>query len=153
MLNKIFDLFAAQPDQAEANAQLDAEQMRVATCVLLLAVAGADNEFAPSECEQILDALKKRFELNQEDAEELLKVSQDSMEDSVDVWKFTNRINASCTNPEKIQIIEEIWRVIYADGAVDGHEDYMVHKLARLMNLTHPQLIDAKLKVRDEIQG
>lgn len=151
MLNKLFDLFGTKPD--EPDAELDADQVRVATCALLLAVAGADNEFAPSECEQIVETLRCRFELSQEDAEELIKVSQERVDESVDVWRFTNRINAACTNAEKIQIIEEIWRVIYADGAVDGHEDYMVHKLARLLNLNHPQLIDAKLKIRDEVNG
>ncbi|MCP4642028.1 MAG: hypothetical protein GY851_16415, partial [bacterium] len=51
------------------------------------------------------------------------------------------------------QIIEEVWRVIFADGRLDGHEDYLVHKLARLLNLNHPQLIAAKVKVMEESKG
>ena len=51
---------------------------------------------------------------------------------------------------EKRQIIEEVWRVIYADGALDAHEDYLVHKLAKLLNLNHPQLIEAKMTVKGE---
>ena len=51
---------------------------------------------------------------------------------------------------EEMEVIEEVWRVIFADGTLDGHEDYLVHKLAKLLNLTHPQLIEAKMKVRGE---
>jgi len=41
-----------------------------------------------------------------------------------------------------------VWDVVYADGKLDKHEDYLVHKLAALLRLTHKQLIEAKLKVK-----
>ena len=43
--------------------------------------------------------------------------------------------------------IEMIWQVAYADGRLDSHEDYLVHKLATLLRLDHKQLIEAKLKI------
>ena len=54
---------------------------------------------------------------------------------------------------EKQQIVEETWRVIYADGTLDGHEDFLVHKVSRLFNMTHGMLIDAKMRVLQEIRG
>jgi hypothetical protein len=37
------------------------------------------------------------------------------------------------------------------DGRLDKHEDYLMHKLSKLLNLYHGQLIDAKLRVlKDE---
>jgi uncharacterized tellurite resistance protein B-like protein len=44
--------------------------------------------------------------------------------------------------------LEEIWRIVYADGELSGHEDSLVHKLSFLLGLTHKQLIDAKLKAK-----
>jgi uncharacterized tellurite resistance protein B-like protein len=49
---------------------------------------------------------------------------------------------------EKLQIIENVWRIAYADGRLDKHEDYLVHKLATLLRLSHKQLIEAKLKAK-----
>jgi uncharacterized tellurite resistance protein B-like protein len=40
-----------------------------------------------------------------------------------------------------------VWRVIYADGKLDKHEDYLVKKIAHLLNLRHREMIDAKLRV------
>ncbi|MCL4693899.1 MAG: TerB family tellurite resistance protein [Candidatus Hydrogenedentes bacterium] len=151
MLDKLFKLFAIE--DAGAIETDPEEKLRMATCVILLEVAGADNEFSPEECEHIISALRQRFQLSQEDAEELIRVAQERRDESSDLWKFTNQINQACSNDEKIQIIEEVWRLIYADSVLDGHEDYLVHKLARLMNLKHPILIDAKLKVLKEIRG
>ena len=39
------------------------------------------------------------------------------------------------------------WLACDADGKLDKHEDYLIHKLAGLLRLTHKQLIAAKLKV------
>jgi uncharacterized tellurite resistance protein B-like protein len=43
--------------------------------------------------------------------------------------------------------------VIYADGSLTAHEDHIAHKLARLLNLTHPELIQAKVQVLDELRN
>jgi len=148
MLSRIVSLFAPA---ADVSAETHAERLRLATCVLMLEVAGADNEFSPGECEHIIATLKTRFTLNQEDAEELLKTAEARRAESSDLWKFTNMVNQACNNDEKIEILREVWRVIFADGNLDGHEDYVVHKLAKLLNLSHPQLISAKMAVREEL--
>ncbi|MCC6698784.1 MAG: TerB family tellurite resistance protein [Candidatus Hydrogenedentes bacterium] len=151
MLERLFDLFAVKP--AEGARETNDERVRLAVCVLLLEVAGADNEFSPVECERIVGTLRDRFGLAQEEAESLIRDAQERRDGSSDVWKFTNQINQGCSVGEKVRTIEEIWRVIYSDGTLDGHEDYLVHKLARLLNLTHPQLITAKMKVLGELRG
>jgi uncharacterized tellurite resistance protein B-like protein len=151
MLERLFKLFGVDETAPEG---IDPdEKLQMATCVILLEVAGADNEFSPVECEHIINALRDRFRLPQQEAEELIKAAQEERDESSDIWKFTNQINQACSNDEKIQIIEEVWRLIYADSILDGHEDFLVHKLARLMNLKHPILIEAKMKVLKEIRG
>jgi len=150
MLNRLKRLLAPAPQEEEVPS---VERIRMATCVLLLEVAGADDEFAPEECSRIIDIMRERFSLSQEEAEELMGASQHRRDESYDLWKFTNQINQTCTPQEKREIVEEVWRVVYADGALEAHEDYVVHKLARLLNLNHPQLIEAKMKVLREIRG
>jgi uncharacterized tellurite resistance protein B-like protein len=148
MLKHIRELFAPQN---EAPAVCTPERLQVAVSVLLLEVAGADSEFSAGECEKVIDLLRERFGLDQEDAEELIRVAQERREETYDLYQFTKQINECCSVSEKEQIIREIWRIIYADQNLDAHEDYLVHKLARLLNLTHQQLIEAKMDVREEL--
>ena len=150
MLSRFRRLFSQDP---VADAEPEPDRVRLATCVLLLEAAGADNEFSPEECSRIIAAMRDRFDLSQEEAEELIEASQDRRDQSYDLWKFTRQVNELCTVNEKLEIIEQVWRVIYADGALDAHEDYLVHKLAKLLNLNHPQLINAKMKVLNEVRG
>lgn len=151
MLSKLRELFATQGDARSGQAAPDeAERLRIATCVILLETARIDEEFSAEEKDHILQTLVRRFSLSEDDAHELMEASSESRRESVDLWSFTHQVNEACGTEEKVHIIEEVWRVIYADGTLDGHEDYLVHKLAKLLNLTHPQLIQAKVKVLDE---
>lgn len=128
----------------------DPRRLPLATCVILLEVAKADDEFADVERSHILHTLSHRFDLSHAEAKELIDAAAAQRDQSADLWQFTHTINDHCTREEKTRIIEEIWRVIYADGTLDAHEDYLVHKLAKLLNLSHPQLIAAKLAVIKE---
>jgi uncharacterized tellurite resistance protein B-like protein len=124
-------------------------RIRVATCAILMAVAGAD-QFTDEERSRIIEILRDEFSLTREDAEGLMAVAGKEVDKSIDYWGFANTLNQSLSDAERIKIMENIWRVIYTDGQLSGHEDLMVHKFSLLLNLTHEQMIAAKLKIRTE---
>jgi len=149
MLEKLSQLF--NPD-AKAEPELDNrdERIRVATCVLMLEVAQIDEEFTDDERDRILEILRQRYALSESDAAELMQAAQHKRDSSVDLWKFTNQLNTLCGEAEKIQIVEEVWRVVAADGGIHGHESHFMRQLSHLLNLAKPQVIEAKLKVLEE---
>ena len=121
--------------------------VRVAVCALFLEMAKIDGEFSASERDHVISLLKRQYGLSDEHVAELMAASHKGLKGSIDLWQFTNLINQNYSRDEKIQTIEMVWRIVYADGRLDKHEDYLVHKLAKLLRLTHKDLIDAKLKV------
>ena len=149
MLGRIFEVFSGKQALPEISRE---EKLESATCALLLEVAGSDDEFSADECDHIIKTLCNRFSLTQEQAEELVETANARRAQSFDIWKFTNEINETCTIDEKKDILAEVWRVIYADGSLTAHEDHIAHKLARLLNLTHPELIQAKMRVLEELR-
>jgi uncharacterized tellurite resistance protein B-like protein len=126
-----------------------AMRIQVSTCAILMAVAGAD-EFTDEERTRIIEILRNEFSLTREDAEGLMVVAGKEVDRSIDYWSFANTLNQSLLDIERIKIMENIWRVIYTDGQLSGHEDLMVHKFSSLLNLTHDQMISAKMKIRAE---
>ncbi|MBN2468727.1 MAG: TerB family tellurite resistance protein [Deltaproteobacteria bacterium] len=125
----------------------DVQDRMVATCALLLELAHIDGEFSDAERDAIVSILIRDYSLSEEAATQLLRASKAELERSIDLWHFTNVINQNYSMEEKISIIEMVWKVVYTDGVLDQHEDYLVHKLANLLHLNHKQLIDAKLKI------
>ncbi len=126
---------------------------RLATCVILIEAARADNEFTQEERARIIDVMKHRFALTDEESIELLEASESAREHSLDLFRFTNQINESFSLAEKLSLVEEVWRIFYSDGYLDGHEDHLAHKLGLLLRLNHPQLIDVKMRVLTEVRG
>lgn len=148
MLRRIIEMFAQEPGLSP-----DREaRVRTATCVLLLEAASADDEFSSQERAHILQTLRQRFALSEQEALDLMQAAEEMRTNSVDHFVFTRQINEHCSFTEKERIMEEVWRVIYVDGLLDAHEDYLAHKFGRLLNLNHPQLIKAKMKVREELK-
>lgn len=127
--------------------KIDVRDILVATCALLLEMAHIDGEFSEAERNRILTVLEKEYNISQKEAGEIAEAAAAERKESPDLWRFTDLINKNYSEQERLRVIELIWQIIYVDEHLDKHEDYLVHKLARLLNLTHSQLIDTKLKV------
>jgi len=121
--------------------------IRVATCALFLEMANIDGEFSQSEKAHVVSTLKQDYGLPDDDVTALIDASELELKGSIDLWQFTNRINENYSREEKLQIIETVWEIAYKDHQLDKYEDYLAHKVAKLLRLTHKELIDAKLKV------
>jgi uncharacterized tellurite resistance protein B-like protein len=125
-------------------------RVQVATCAVLMAVAGAD-EYTDEERKRIIDILKGEFSLTDEDAEALMDLAEREIDKSVDYWRFTNTLNRNLSPDEKMRIMEYVWKVVYTDGHLSGHEDSLVHKFSFLLDLRHEQMISAKIKIKREL--
>jgi uncharacterized tellurite resistance protein B-like protein len=147
MIDLLKRYFGKSAKQEGAQAVDVSHDIRIATCALLLEMADIDGEFSDSERDRIISLLKREYGLSEEHALEIIKASSEELDGSVDLWTFTNLINRNYPFEEKIRIIETVWKIAYTDGRLDKYEDYLVHKLAKLLHLTHKQLIEAKLKV------
>jgi len=144
-INKVFGA-ASETDSTDSE-QVQSHDIRIATCALFLEMAKIDGEFSDKEREKILGVLKQEFDLSEKVAAELTEAADKERQDSIDLWKFTNLINKNYSEDEKIRVVEFLWKLVYADGKLDKHEDYLIHKLATLLEIRHDQLIDAKMRV------
>jgi len=125
-----------------------ADNIHLAAGVLLLETAHIDDECTAEEMTHVIDTLRSDFGLSPEYAEELIELAGEERDKALDLWQFTNQMNQHYSTEEKMALMEAVWRIIFADGRLEAHEDHFAHKLANLLRLTHKQLIDAKLQAR-----
>lgn len=135
---------------SDSQEQDESERVQMATCVILLEVARSDDEFSTIEKATVESILKKDFEIPAEATEEMMEIAKRKREESIDLWEFTHLINENYSKEEKKKIVEAAWKVIYADEKLHSYEDHFVHKLAKLLQLRHSDLIEAKLKAKYE---
>lgn len=123
--------------------------LEIAASVILLETAASDKDISNEELKEISVILQEHFHLTTEEVTDILAAAESIRQDAIDLHQFTKTINNLCSRRQKLKLMEFIWQVVYADGRLDKHEDYLVHKLARLLHIDHKDFIEAKLKIRE----
>ncbi|NUM62358.1 MAG: TerB family tellurite resistance protein, partial [Ignavibacteriaceae bacterium] len=73
------------------------------------------------------------------------------VKDSISVYEFTSVINEAFSQSEKLELIKNLWRIIYEDGKLDSYEDRLIKIIGSTMNIEHKDIIAAKLFVKQEL--
>jgi uncharacterized tellurite resistance protein B-like protein len=150
MIKKIVEFFNTHIDpDADDMPNDNSKRIALATCALMLEIAHADSEFDAAERDLVIQALKKRFDLTDQDAKSIIELAELERQESLDLWQFTNLINESFSYQDKLHVLKTLWSVVFADGTVDMHEEYLMRRLTNLLNLDHSDMIRAKLEARD----
>ncbi len=147
MLGRIASLLRGGP---EAEPQQKHERVQVATCCLLLEVAHADKELHDLEEQTIRDLLAHQFDLDDELISELIEYARGELDASLDLYQFTREINAHFSVEEKYEVMESVWRIIYADGILNRYENALARQIITLLRLDQRKAIDLKVKILDE---
>lgn len=149
MLKTLKDLFDSLTGESpDASPQAREHALQLAAAVLLVEVMRADPAIEAAERTAVLDALKTRFALGNDEADRLLEEAQQTAKDAYDFHRFTACINESCSHEERVHMIESMWQVAYADGHLDTHENHLISKVAALLHVTHREYIAAKLRAK-----
>jgi uncharacterized tellurite resistance protein B-like protein len=150
MLDAIRSFFQSRLAPDAAGPASSADRLALATCVLLLEAAHADSELTADEQAALEGVVRERFGLDAAQVASLLALADQERRQSTDLYQFTRLIAEHYDRSQKLAVLELLWRVVYSDGRLEAHEDALLHKFARLLDLRHGELIALKLKVKGE---
>jgi uncharacterized tellurite resistance protein B-like protein len=102
------------------------------------------------ELESISQTLCNILELEAEMVEELLRLSREEVAEATSVYQFTREINEHFELDKKMNLLTAMWRVAYADGYLDKHEEGIIRRVADLLHIRHNEYIRCKLAARGE---
>jgi uncharacterized tellurite resistance protein B-like protein len=139
------DLLPAAED--ESGPQVREHRLQLATAALLMEMVHADFEVSPAERDHVAALLGREFSLTPSEAARIAELGNQQSRDAVSLHEFTAALDASLSVADKVRVIEMLWQVAYADGALDKYEEHLMRKLADLLHLSHRQLIQAKHRV------
>lgn len=128
--------FLAGPDGAQDSATTAHDKVQLATVALLVEAAQMDAEFGAEERAKIAELVEQRFGLNPEEGRALLQAASDKVEQSVEVFGFTREIKNAFSPEERIEMMEMLWEVAYADGELHDLEANLMRRLAGLLHVS-----------------
>ena len=89
------------------------------------------------------------YSLDEQELTNLLDAADSAVADVVSLYEFTEVLNEKFDRQQKINLIEMLWRVAFADNELDRYEEYYVHKIADLLHVSHKDYIKTKLRVQE----
>ncbi|MEZ5529021.1 MAG: TerB family tellurite resistance protein [Porticoccaceae bacterium] len=142
MIDKIRRFFATQlaPEQQEASDQ----QLRLAAAALMVEIMVVDRHLDEMEVEKISALLLDQFQLSGEDVEELVRMAKSEVTQATSLYQFTRLINDHYDARAKTVLIENLWRVAFADEQLDKYEEGLIRQIAELLYVSHKDFIQAK---------
>lgn len=122
-------------------------RLSLAAAALFAEMASQDRDVDEREIATIKKVLQQQFGLEQDEADHLFQLARKEMREATDYYQFTRLIAQNFSQPEKIQLIENLWKIALADQVLDKYEEHMVRRICDLIHVSHKDMMQTKLKV------
>lgn len=127
------------------------DDLQLAVAALLMEAAQVDGHLDEPERAAVKRLLARRFGLSEDSARELSALAEQRAERSTQLFGFTRVINENFPRPRRVEVIEMLWEVAYADGVLDPLEDAMLRQVGGLVDVSDIERGEARLRVMERL--
>lgn len=132
MIQRLKEILLGAGDQGSP-AEASFDETAFAAAALMSEAARLDGHFDGRERESVLGLLRGRFGLGRNEAEAILAAADARIERSQQILPFTRTIKDRLSESERIELVEMLWEVIYADGDVHDYEAGLMRRIGGLI--------------------
>ena len=143
-LSGLFNDFNSKP-----HPRTEVFHLRSAIACLVQEARRVDLDHDAREHPAAVDALREMFAIDATEAEALLEQTRDKAGQITSYYPIVSVIKRDLSLEERVLLIEVLWRVAYADGALHGYEDHFVRKIAHLLYVPNTQVMLARSRARE----
>ncbi len=123
----------------------DRDEIGMTIAVLMLEVAKSDFEESETEIQTIKAWLENQdLGLTSEDVHQFLDSARNEQAGSAGLFEYTRRACERMSMEERVELVEQLWRIAYADGVIDKYEEAAIRKASELLYVSHSDFIRAK---------
>ena len=154
MLAKIKDYISGFTKDSSGTTHSEEERLEVinhACAALLIETAFADKVFTLEEINSIRDTLKQVYKIEKETIDELIQDAKKMVSESTSLYEYTRLINDSCSYQDKLNLVNSLWKIAFADNSLDKYEEHLIRKISDLLHVSHSDFIKEKIKVKEFI--
>lgn len=110
-------------------------RLQLAAAAVLVEAASLDGQVDEAERRRIAEVLARHFQLPESEALELFEQASVLAQESVQLVGFARTLKDGFGPDERIQMIEMLWDVAYADGHLHEYEANLVRRIAGLIHV------------------
>jgi uncharacterized tellurite resistance protein B-like protein len=137
----------------ETERHLSPNDTRLAVAALLVRCMVIDGSVSDVERAKLRELLLRHFTLSDTDLDTLITDATEAEHEAVDLYRFTSVLKQQLPEEERIDVIEYLWEIVYADGKCDEFEENLVWRVAELLGVSGRDRIAKKLAVAENKSG
>ncbi len=150
MFSTIKSFFDAKiGDAVEGAATKTAHQLNLASAALMIEVMNSDHQLDDREAAAFLEVLSNSLDLSESEIEDLVELAEEQAKRATSLYEFTRLINDHYDYTQKVQLVENMWRIAFSDETLDKYEEHLIRRIADLIYVSHSDFIKTKLTARD----
>lgn len=107
-----------------------------AAAALLVEAAMADGTFDDQERAQVKDVLVHLFSLPDESLDGIITDAEDTVAQSNQLYGFARTVKDNLDYDGRVELMQMLWEVVYADGQLDDFEANLVRRVSGLLYVT-----------------
>jgi uncharacterized tellurite resistance protein B-like protein len=153
MLGRLRDLLAGHGEPGDGGRAAGWSDETRAAAALLVEVARMDSAFDASEREMVERLLGARFGLGPEEARALVAWAEDRVAESTQILPFTRVVKDRFSYDERVELVEMLWSVVYADGQVHDYEASLLRRVAGLVYVSDGDSGAARKRAQARVEG
>lgn len=134
---------------ADEDHHLSADDSRLALAALLVRCMAIDGTVSEDERATLRDVLVRNYTLSDTDVDTLIADAVQAEHEAVDLYRFTSVLKRQTSEEERIQVIEQLWEMVYADGRTHEFEENLVWRVAELLGVHRRDRIARKIAVAE----
>lgn len=147
MLDQLKAFFADLAGGDKTPAHFDRSDYRLAAAALMVHVATLGGELSPAAHKTLHEVIANRFELDDALTEELIGAAVEADREAVDFYQFTSLLMRALNEEGRARVIEMMWEVVFADGAVNEFEDNIMWRVADLLAVPARERVNLRRQV------
>lgn len=135
IFDKILELLNQPPVAPPDTVGAPFQRRQLAVVALLIELAQSDRRIDPAELATIERIVRERFGFDAKTAARLIAAARSEFDASLDDWVFAKAVRDGFDVRDRIEIIELLWEVVYADGRVARLEESSMRRLAAQLGI------------------
>ena len=149
VINKIKDFLGLEAKELAEIKDLD--QIEYAAAALLIEVAAVDKKFELDERAKILEYVKEKFSLEDNVAQKLISKAEAEVEGAVQLYGVTKALRNGLDYKDRVELMECLWTIAYADGQADPFEDQLMRRIGELIYVTDRDRGEARKRAIEKL--
>lgn len=146
MLDRLAALLKVPPPAKPGGGSADFGRRDIAVVALLVELAQGDRSTPAVELAAVERIVRERFGLDADRASRLIAAARAELDCALEDWMFADAVRKGFDEPQRGEIVERLWEVVYADGKLARLEESLMRRVASELDIGEAESESARAR-------